>query len=265
MAYKKEHLKQLLEFVKILYNDPECKDFADGIRLMVGGNAGVSSIPKIDKIEQYLALDYGLDTAINPDFSFIKDSKVRDTLNADWREMLRFRYGLRGHSIDFGEFARYANLQMEMLIHLYYLHKYDDENAILTALQEYNASIQKNKNSTPYPVYISLQALVQGLKGEFSWNDKDIRPLEYIIKIRNEKSHRSPEMLGKSIEDLQKDLSYLEAKADRTNEEETELIKKSIKIKSLQWFCSWIQRTPFADVEMALKKLTEKIKSSITY
>ena len=275
MAYKKEHLEQLLKFVRDLYNDPECKDFADGIRTLVGDSPHISSVPKLDKIEQYLGLDYGLDTAVNPDYSFIKDSKTRDTLNADWREMLRFRFGLRGHSIDFGEFVRYANLQMEMLVNLYYFHKYGrDQSTILKVLQNYYASSknavsqkektsnQKRKKDEPYPSFLSLQVLVDALKWEFTWNNTDISTLKYIITIRNDESHRSPESMRKNIDDLKIELARLESIPEQSDDKKKDLLKR---INKLQHSFEWMLSKPFSQVEQALKKLTERIKSSIVY
>lgn len=259
MAYKKEHLERLLEFVKVLYNDPECKDFADGIRAMTGGNPAVSGIPKIDKIEQYLGLDYGLDTAVNPDYSFIKDAKARETLNADWREMLRFRYGLRGHSVDFGEFVRYANLQMEMLVNLYYINKYgSDPNDILKTIQK-NAEISKS----PYiPEYLNLNTMVNGLRAEFGWGPENLNPLLNILEVRNDESHRSPESLKKNIDILETKLEHMKNNPEIS---EKEISKLKYQISKSNRLAKWIQKAPYAEVEMSLKKLTERIKGAIVY
>lgn len=257
MTYKKEHLEQLLEFVRVLYNNPECKDFAEGIRALVGEVSGIYNVPKIEKIEQYLGLDYGIDTAINPNYSFIKDKKTRETLNADWREMLRFRYGLRGHVIDFGEFSRFANLQMEMILNMYYSNKYGNDDAILNVLQKYAQSTPTSKNYVP--TYLSLKAKVDGLKGEFGWQFTDIETLLNVIKVRNIKSHRLLE------ENLYKKLSLLKAKADLTEEDQKTLINLQEQLKKSQKLDKWIQTTPFSEVELALEKLTERIKKSIIY
>lgn len=267
MAYKKENLERLLEFVKVLYNDPECKDFADGIRAMTGGNPAVSGIPKIDKIEQYLGLDYGLDTAVNPDYSFIKDAKARETLNADWREMLRFRYGLRGHSVDFGEFVRYANLQMEMLVNLYFANKYgNDPDAILLALQTNAQTSHTNGKNYPfYPSKLTLYAMVSGILYEFGWMYCDNIVLFNIIEVRNYESHRSPEALKKNIDDLKIELARLKSKSEHSEDEVKRIGEIPKQIKKLQNFSEWFSRSSFAEIEQALRKLTERIKSSIVY
>ena len=139
MRYDSEHLKKLLDFIERIYNDKDCSEFAAALRGIVCTDSSFSvkvSDGRMDKIEHYLALDYGLDSVVNHDYDFIADKDVRDTLNADWREMMRLRYGLRGHRIDFDEYARYACLQVEMLLNLYYNSRYPSPEAILTALQD---------------------------------------------------------------------------------------------------------------------------------
>ena len=118
MEFTEEHIAQLLSFVEDVYK--RVPDFAKGVRKIVNGESSTEvKSQKLDKIEKYLSLDYGIDDVVNPDYSFIVDAQIRDTLNSDYREMLRFRYGTREHSVNFGEFARYANLQMEMLVNYY--------------------------------------------------------------------------------------------------------------------------------------------------
>jgi hypothetical protein len=81
---------------------------------------------RVDKIVQYLGLDFKLDTATPSDtkyaeisYSFIKDAAVRDMLVSDFREMMRFRYGTRSHKADFMEFCKYAHFQLEGLVNYF--------------------------------------------------------------------------------------------------------------------------------------------------
>ena len=91
MEFTEEHISQLLNFVEDVYK--RVPEFAKGIRKIVNGESSTEvKSQKLDKIEKYLSLDYGIDDVVNPDYSFITDVQVRDTLNSDYREMLRYRY-----------------------------------------------------------------------------------------------------------------------------------------------------------------------------
>ena len=70
MQYDPEHLKQLLSFIERIYNDKDCGEFAAALRGIVGAESSSDSRSdsKIDKIEQYLALDYELDSVVNHDY-----------------------------------------------------------------------------------------------------------------------------------------------------------------------------------------------------
>ena len=231
MQYDPEHLKQLLSFIERIYNDKDCGEFAAALRSIVGAKSSPSasrSDSKIDKIEHYLALDYELDSVVNHDYDFIADTVVRDTLNADWREMMRIRYGLRGHKIDFDEYARYACLQMEMLLNLYYNSKYPSPEDILIALQE--AFDKNSENKSEYrPNSLTLNAKLNGLKSEFGWDYNYFKALFNIKDVRNIESHRTPDK----------------------NE------KPYIK--------NWRKSLPFDDVQRGLKILTDKVHEMLFY
>ena len=231
MQYDPEHLKQLLSFIGRIYNDKDCGEFAAALRGIVGAESLSSasrSDSKIDKIEHYLALDYEWDSVVNHDYDFIADTVVRDTLNADWREMMRIRYGLRGHKIDFDEYARYACLQMEMLLNLYYNSKYPSPEDILIALQE--AFDKNSENKSEYrPNSLTLNAKLNGLKSEFGWDYNYFKALFNIKDVRNIESHRTPDK----------------------NE------KPYIK--------NWRKSLPFDDVQRGLKILTDKVHEMLFY
>lgn len=231
MQYNSEHLKKLLDFIERIYNDKDCSEFAAALRDIVGTDSSFSGNVrdgKIDKIEHYLALDYGLDSVVNHDYDFVADKNVRDTLNADWREMMRIRYGLRGHRIDFDEYARYACLQMEMLLNLYYNSKYMSQEAILTALQD---AYDKNSENNPdyRPNSLTLDAKLNGLKSEFGWEFNHYKALFNIKEVRNQESHRTS---GK------KEKPYIK---------------------------TWRKNLPFGDVERGLKILTDKVHEMVVY
>ena len=192
MGYDRDHLSKLLDFIRVLYNDPTNGEFAEGLRGIVSGTGTqAGSSTKIDKIEKYLALDYGLDEAENPDYAFIKDVKVRNTLNADWREMLRCRYGLRGHKENFGEFARCAHLQVEMLLDIYYTDKYGEPDKILEHLQA-NAAKEKEKNDKVADIKsLNTWSKIYCLQFETGRPFWEFTCLRNLNALRNGESHRS--------------------------------------------------------------------------
>ena len=255
MEFTEEHIAQLLSFVEDVYK--RVPDFAKGVRKIVNGESSTEvKSQKLDKIEKYLSLDYGIDDVVNPDYSFIADAQIRDTLNSDYREMLRFRYGTREHSVNFGEFARYANLQMEMLVNYYYAKTYgDDPEAILNALQANDPDID----------FLSLYAKINGLKWEFNWNYYDIKDMLNIIKVRNEESHRSPGTLAVEIANKEKAFNELKAKKNLSLSESEKKDDLKKKIGSLKSFKKWLDPLPFDEVNSAIKKLSERIKDQLTY
>lgn len=255
MEFTEEHIRQLLSFVEDVYK--RVPEFAKGVRKIVNGESSTEvKSQKLDKIEKYLSLDYGIDDVVNPDYSFIADAQIRDTLNSDYREMLRFRYGTREHSINFGEFARYANLQMEMLVNYYYVKVYgDDQKAILSALQA----------NDPKIAFLSLHAKINGLIWEFNWNYYDIRDMLNIIKVRNEESHRSPGTLSIEISNKEKEFDNLRTKKSLSPSEIQMRDELKQKIGSLKKFKRWLDPLPFDEVSAAIKKLSDRIKDQLTY
>ena len=156
MGQDKKQLNKLLDFVSELYKDPDNKEFTAGIRSLVmndrdflrsGSPDGLPDISDslgnpLRRIEKYLSLDYDIDFREFPDYSFVTDGSVRERLEADFREMMRYRFGTRSHRIDFPEFCRFATLQFELLTNYYYEMKYHSDvmkvlDAIVTANPDY--------------------------------------------------------------------------------------------------------------------------------
>ena len=124
MAQNRDQLDKLLKFIKRLVYEPGNEDFANDLRKMLGVvTPSVSSVsnPQLADIKKYLGLDYQIDSA-SPiiDYSFIDDNYIKDQLVSDFREMLRYRFGVRSHKIDFSEYCRYAILQTEQLLNYFY-------------------------------------------------------------------------------------------------------------------------------------------------
>lgn len=146
---------------------------------------------RIEHIEKYLGLDYFVDSKTSIiDYSFIKIQEVRNLLISDNREMFRYRYGTRYHSISFAEFCKYAQLQLEMLLNYYYDQK---NNGVLEDIIEHikfyypNAKIETAKSLIAISYSAKLYAFVNEFK--IDWKQKHI--LEYIRNVRNGLSHRS--------------------------------------------------------------------------
>lgn len=253
MEFTKEHIAQLLSFVEEVYK--RVPEFAKGVREIVNGESSPEfRSRKLEKIEKYLSLDYGIDDVVNPGYSFIEDSQIRDTLNSDYREMLRFRYGTRGHAVNFGEFARHANLQMEMLVNYYYNSMYGtDEKKLLELLKSWADDDMK-------PDFLSLRAKINGLKHEFNWTIKDIRIYLYIIDVRNQESHRSPGSLAAEIAKLEKEEAFLKEKNSPQD-----IKKKEKVIKNLKYFKKWLDPLPFDEVNTAIGILSDKVKEHLSY
>lgn len=266
MQYDPEHLKQLLSFIERIYNDKDCGEFAAALRGIVGAESSSSasrSDSKIDKIEQYLALDYEMDSVVNHDYDFISDRVVRDTLNADWREMMRIRYGLRGHRIDFEEYARFACLQVEMLLKYFYLKKYGDGTALLDAIKQ---NYRNDPNTTFKPEFMSLNLMVNNLKYEFGWDYRNkLLTLLDIVEVRNGESHRSPEEFKKSETALEKSVNQLKKKPSLSPDEEKELNKLKKDLKNLRNFYTWLSSAPYKEVVDNLEMLVNAIRSSLCY
>lgn len=103
MAQNKEQLNKVLLFIKRLVEEPGNEEFVNGLRNLLAVPVHNSADnKKLSDIEKYLGLDYKLDSAIpDIDYSFIRNDYVKNQLVSDYREMLRYRYGVRAHKIDF--------------------------------------------------------------------------------------------------------------------------------------------------------------------
>ncbi len=187
-------LNKLLEFLKTqILSDPANAWFATELRKLLGATTQPVPAPskedshKITKIEQYLGLDYELDDA-EPvvDYDFVADEHLRRSLQAYCREMLRCQYGTRGHKVDFSEFCRYAVMQAEGLLNLYY--------SSIGTVQEVREHILRIKPK----LSVSDKANTIGAIpfGPKLWAYQAehrmataLTPINYIREIRNEQSH----------------------------------------------------------------------------
>lgn len=271
---KKKQLTQLLAFVKDLYDHPDNKEFAAGIRsLVLNDKVFVEQIRKdadhadpeaIKKIEAYLSLDFRIDAKELPDYAFIPNETVREKLQADYREMLRYEFGTRSHKIDFSEFCRFAVLQIEMLTNFYFDTKYKSDISVI--IQVFVSNFPKFK---PYPGManvseIQLKTKLYQLRNEFQWDRKELNPYLYAIDVRNNQSHRSlvvnKDLIRETEEKLKKAGAWTSyGKPDYL------LAASAIGQDTLNEynFQTWLDRQPFDEVTEAIKKLSDTVASSI--
>ena len=137
------NLKITIQKIRLL--SEQNAEFKLEMQKLFGNTVSVSSSnsneERITNIEKYLGLDYFVDNMPSLiDYSFIKEPDVRAQLISDNREMLRFRYGTRFHTVKFDEFCRYAQLQAEMLINCYYYKIDENIEKIIEHIKKFNST-----------------------------------------------------------------------------------------------------------------------------
>lgn len=229
----------------------------------------------IAKIEKYLALDYKLDDAKTVlDYSSIKDEYLRECFEADCREMLRFRYGLRGHRIDFGEFCRYAQMQAERLLNVYYRTK-GSLPQICADIKKYNPDAKGLDNCKSLGS-ISYSVKLWAYKNEYSL-ESIAKIFDNVRKVRNARSHGSSHTVDEKFFDthramllkegypLRSDCTvdwYALSKDESKNKIYISTIKDTPKHKRYIDLC-WQRRQPFDEVIMALEELIVHVSHHI--
>lgn len=273
MAQNKEQLSKLLLFIKRLIDEPGNEDFVNGLRKLLNVPIHDSSGNKqLTDIEKYLGLDYQLDSATpDIDYSFIKESSVKNQLVSDYREMLRYRYGVRSHKIDFSEFCRYAILQVEQLLNYYYQNVYD-------SIEEIIDNINKNINWTTIEKVasiksISLSAKLSAFPNLASRKHKD--SLDFAREVRNEQSHRG---IDDEVDEMKKFRTKLiklglpltkngEVYWNGISSDESLIARFNSIDKSAYWkyrYQLWRLREPFDDVIDAVQAIVRQIVNTIS-
>ena len=273
MAQNKEQLEKLLRFIKLLVDEPGNEEFAANLRKMLGINPPGLNVDKkkIDEIEKYLGLDYHLDSA-SPiiDYSFVKDDYTKVQLISDNREMLRYRFGVRSHKIDFAEFCRYAMLQVEQLLNYFYKTNFVSVEEITYYVNE-NVEWTKTINvesASSLSLAIKLSAFSKSL------SKKHRDTLDFSREVRNEQSHRGKESTDKDIKKFRNRLKDLGLPLTRDGEvhwtgikDNKELIDKYNTIpKAEYWkyrFLLWYNREPFDEVVSALEEISNQVKETL--
>ena len=282
MGQDKKQLTKLLAFVKEIYDHPDNKEFAEGIREMVLSDKDFQerlkeAVPAVDptplkNIEKYLSLDFDIDEKDFPDYSIIKDDDVRARLLADFREMLRYRFGTRNHKIDFPEFCRYATLQIELLINYYFEKHYSsDIKKIVQAVIDGNTSEKDgekklfyNPSQMPKDVAdIGLKFKIQTLQNEFGWQYKDISGYLNITDVRNRQSHRSLRKDEDLIKQIGQRLNSPEFKVKGKTDIEKAKAVIGVKKVTEYWFQVWFDKQDFDGACAGIKKLCSTIGAKI--
>lgn len=279
---KKRQLTQLLAFVKDLYEHPDNKEFAAGIRAIVLNDkdfvesvrrdVGEGAPDAIRKIESYLSLDYDIDSRSFPDYALVADETVRERLQADYREMLRFMFGTRNHRIDFPEFCRYATLQVELLVNYYYERKYDsDLERIKQAVVDGNKSVRngetvyyfKPNEKTKDVADIGLKFKIQALQLQFGWQYTDIGGLLNVTEVRNRQSHRSLRRDPDLIEEIGAKINGPEFKAGGRIDGEKAKASLGAKKVAEYWFQVWLDRQNYDGVISDIARLCAAVAANL--
>ena len=292
---KKKQLKQLLDFVRDLYEHPDNTEFADGIRELVLNDKEVikklnsASVPDetdlsssaaqqdnsstLDRIAQYLSLDYKLDEQVLPDYSFVDNEDARDKLYSDFREMMRYRYGTRNHKVDFPEFCRFAALQLEMLINYYYDNQYPSVDDVVIVIQESN----HNYNPSTQPRFISeipLKTKLYHLPKESKIGALNTTNFTGIIDIRNRQSHRSLSLNKDLIKEVEEKLKAGNAWDEKfggpaiTKESPEDSLTIAQKVVGKETLAEYqvqkfLDKQPYDDIIKSLQILAAKIRKSL--
>ncbi|MBQ8709430.1 MAG: hypothetical protein IJ550_02450 [Bacteroidaceae bacterium] len=273
MAQNKEQLEKLLHFIERLVNEPGNEDFANKLRQMLCVPSPFVSTDnsKLIEIEKYLGLDYLLDSASsNIDYSFVADDYIREQLISDFREMLRYRYGVRSHKIDFSEFCRYAMLQVEQLINYFFQNKFLSNEDVKNYINENVewAPQEKAVSATKLSLAVKLSAFMHGK------SNKILRTLNYARDVRNEQSHRGFNDLHVSVADYRQKLITLGLPLNSNGEvnwhkieddENLNILYKSLNRNEYYNYCFllWYDREPFGEVVDAITELGKQIKNDL--
>lgn len=192
----REYLKKLLDFLqRRIINKPENTWFVDELRGMLSTHNQHCIQPKengiLNKIEKYLALDYQLDDSHTIiDYSFVKNDYIRKCLDADCREMLRYRYGLRGHIKNFEEFCRFAFMQVERIINAYYNLCGNTMSERIVHLQQFNPKYSPAKDKLPNSIEgIPFNFKLYAFNTELQVGIGVYNIVDRLSKIRNYQSH----------------------------------------------------------------------------
>lgn len=181
---RKEDLKKLLTFLGNIIREPDNSWFVDELYSMLSSrNDNKNSLAKIEK---YLGLEYNIDKFVPLiDFTFVEDEYTRECFNADYREMLRYRLGLRGHKINFSEYCRFSLIIAERALNIFYSKEIDIE-AIKRRLKTFNSSAKIDNAKALKDISFSVK--LWSFCSEY--NLKSVKhTFDSVREVRNMRSH----------------------------------------------------------------------------
>lgn len=101
---------------------------------------------RLEKIEQYLSLDYDfLQVAEVAGYDYVEVARLKEKMVLDWREMMRYRYGIGARPISFVNFCSHAHFQAEAIINYYHFKR---DNGICD-IDWFNQSIKDYMKNHP--------------------------------------------------------------------------------------------------------------------
>ncbi len=269
----------LTKIIKLVKKNPE---FGDALREALGVNelkkVSSSSVDssRVAEIERYLGLDFGVDRQKSLiDYSFIDDEFVFQQLVSDNREMMRFRYGTRSHSIDFLEYCRYAHLQAEMLLNYFYSYGNPSLEEIKARIKDNYFTNDLNLSKTNSIHAISFSYKLSAYAKEFALDYYSVtKVLENVKNVRNEQSHRSIDdfSVNKYREKLlQKKMPlYFTGEVNATALKGQAILKNifETKIKTDEQYkiyclALWCERKPFDEILEVLRRFADSIAANL--
>lgn len=181
---RKDDFKKLLAFLGNIIREPENAWFVDELYSILPTKR--EDTKSLAKIEKYLGLDYNIDKFVPLiDFSFVTDEYTRECFNADYREMLRNRFGSRGHKIDFSEYCRFTLIIAERALNIFYS-KESDIETVKIKLKTFNPSAKIDNAVSLIEIPFSVK--LWSFCNEFKL--KNIKQnIDSVREVRNMKSH----------------------------------------------------------------------------
>ena len=227
---------------------------------------------QIFHIEKYLGLDFYVDSTNSIiDYSYVNEPNIRAQLISDNREMLRFRYGTRFHEILFEEFCRYAQLQAEMLLNYFYIHKYHTDARAIKHIQERCTFDINATNLTSISFSNKLWAFCR----EYRLN-RAYTSFNFVRMVRNHQSHRKMDDQTFSFDEYQKRLAECGIKLtedgsfnySKTAKDEHALRIYESEVKGtpqfmLYQYCVWYNKKPYDEIIFRLKEISKVVSENI--
>ena len=284
---KEKYKKRLHELVMQL-KEQEPDLFAYLQQEVNASDVTKASDSRIDKIEEYLGLDYKLDD-INPaeitagtlNYTFVDIPSLRNQLNSDFREMMRYRYGTRSHKSDFYEYCKYAHFQLEAMTN-YFMEIWstpDEPEDAQPNIELAKKNIRENwKEKYPITFYDTIKSIedipyqnkVKSLLNFINikdvlisnpqyiyYNQADI--VDYIRRTRNACSHRGAQLsaiMNDAIDDFE---LHKVLRTSATGKTQLYDFSANWDVK----YYLWLRSTPWDDVAKALRLFVTTLQAHL--